>query len=57
MQDLNGDLQFRGGCFTPALALAGSCDEVLRIADRKPAQGDPDLQTLLRKHGDAHYRA
>lgn len=48
-QDLKVDLQFKGGKFTLAPALARSYDEMLRIADAKQALGDPDFHTFLRE--------
>ena len=52
-QNLKVDLHFRGGQFTPAPALTRSYDEMLRIADQKQAQGDPDFHTFLREQRDA----
>lgn len=48
-QNLKVDLQFKGGLFTPVPSLARSYDEMLRIADQKQAQGDPDFHTILRE--------
>lgn len=49
-QNIKVDLQFKGGLFTPVPSLDRSYNEMLRIADQKQAQGDPDFHAFLREH-------